>query len=78
MVYNEFKYYTHNNDVSALNNNKKFINISNTGVGGINRKSDIERNATSSALQNYEISPGENRIFEVSSPKLSLGTSNLN
>ena len=61
-----------------MNNNKKYINISNPGIGGINRRSEIERNGNSSAIHNFEISPGENRIFEVSSPKLSLGTSNLN
>ena len=56
-------------------NNRKYINISNAGVG-MCRKSDLERHP-SSGNNNYELSPGENKIFEVSSPKLSLGTSNL-
>ena len=75
VVYNEFKYYTQSNELANLNQ-KKYINISNTGVG-MSRKSDIDKAGSAiGSVQNFELSPGENKMFEVSSPKLSIGTPN--
>jgi hypothetical protein len=41
VVYNEFKYYTQSNEFANFNQ-KKYINVSNTGIG-TSRKSDVDK-----------------------------------